>query len=165
MPLLTCHYTHLIYVTEQIWLPHWKYDLHSGKMCEMGYGTDIFSHYQNTTNSNSYFTQYCQICAVNKYSPQIPHLCHYQSYFLCRYQTTLSVHAHNINSPWSKTSPQTMIYIHFTIFANVPEQICLPHHRSMPHSPNHLVYMEIQIIAHTSQRKKNKKTQLLFTML
>ena len=48
--------------------------------------------------------------------------------FRCRYLNTIPVFITHINSLQSTISQQTMLYIHFTLFAYAPKQICLPHH-------------------------------------
>ena len=107
-----CHYTHLTYVTEQIWLPCCKYDSHSNYV-KWAYRPNTFAYiHQNTTNCNSYFTNYCQVCASQDkqqtatliyyaktiYIPTTirPLKCHeyatYAYYFLCMYEMLISVY-------------------------------------------------------------------------
>ena len=66
-----------------------------------------------------------------------PYMCHQQIcplnvtcsyYFMCRYETNVSVYTLKMNSMQSTMWPQTLVYIHFILLENVPQQICLSHH-------------------------------------
>ena len=75
-------YTQLTYITEQIWLPHCKYNSHNQHALRL-YRPNIFAHIcQNTTSCNRYFTGYFLIFATNKYVHQI---CQYTKYMISIY--------------------------------------------------------------------------------
>ena len=83
--------------------------------------------------------------------------CHiYANYFICRFQTTMW---YSIYSSYQlttiKMSPQALVYIHITLLAFVPEQICLSHHTSKLRCPNNVFHMETQHYF-TWKWKKNK---------
>ena len=62
-------------VNEQIWLSHCIYKSHNQHVIWV-YRPNIFAQMcYNTTNCNTYFSCYCQICARNKYAHQIRHIC------------------------------------------------------------------------------------------
>ena len=72
--LLPCHCTHIWYITEQMWLPHCKYEPHS-HYDTWANRSNILNVYQNTTYCNI-FTHYCQVWARNTHASQMSHLCH-----------------------------------------------------------------------------------------
>ena len=52
---------------------------------------------------------------------------------MCTYQTTMSVHIPHINSIQSTLLPKALVYIHFTLMKDGPDQTCLPHCSCMCH--------------------------------
>ena len=73
----------------------------------------------------------------------------YTNYFISMYHITMSVYIPHMNLMQSLISPQTLAYIHVTIIAYAPEQICLSHHTWMSNGTN----CRCCITAHTSQNK------------
>ena len=51
----------------------------------------------------------------------------YVSYFMCRYQTTVSVYIPHVNSLQSIIWPWTQVYLHFILLAYAPGQIYVSH--------------------------------------
>ena len=48
---------------------------HTAIMLIRQYTSNIFAHiYKNTNNYNSFSENYCQVCARNKYAPQMPYM-------------------------------------------------------------------------------------------
>ena len=50
----------------------------------------------------------------------------YASYFMHRYQTTISIYIPNVHSLQPIMWPGTLVYVHFQLLACAPELICLP---------------------------------------
>ena len=67
----------------------------------------------------------------------ILHKCHiydtYANYFMCRYETTVSVYILPSKLMQSTAWPETVITMHFILLAYAPEQICLSHGTCMSH--------------------------------
>ena len=59
------------------------------------------------------------VYANNKYNSQMPHI---TSYFMCKYETTMSVCMPHINSLQSTIWPDALVYIHFTLLAYAPNK-------------------------------------------
>ena len=78
----------------------------------------------------------------------------YGSYFICRYQTPLSVYIPYWNSLQSIIWPKVLLYIHFTLLAYAPEQIYLPHHTYRSHCTNTLGLWTLHSTAHISKKKQ-----------
>ena len=107
--------------------------------------------YQNTTICNRYLTNYCQICAINKYDPQIPHI--YQLLHVKISDNYVSIYTSQTKTIY----PQTLVYLHFTLKAYAPPQICLSHCNVHPTA---IMYSTCRPQI-TAQRSKNKnKLQL-----
>ena len=88
--------------------------------------------------------QVCHILLTNMCQNKYVLKCHiYAYYFLCRYDTTMSVYILHISSLQSKLQPGALLEIHFTLFAYAPKQICLSHHTFMFHCINTVFYMQI----------------------
>ena len=45
----------------------------------------------------------------------------------CPHETAVSVYIPDMNIMIYTMSPQALVYIHFTLLTNAPEQICMPH--------------------------------------
>ena len=65
----------------------------------------------------------------------------YANYLMCRYQKTMSVYLHHINSMQPTVPSQALVYLHLTLLAYAPEQICLPHYTCSSHCINNVVDM------------------------
>ena len=129
-------YTYLTYATEQIWLPHCKYDSHS-QYAKLAYRCSIFAYIlQNTTNCNSYFTHNGQICTRKKYAPNMPHM----PSSSCKHETAISVHmSYEVTAIINVTTSTGIHTFHITgicLWA-----ICLPHCSGMLHCTTTVVYI------------------------
>ena len=72
----------------------------------------------------------------------------------CTHMRQLSVYIHNMNSVQSTVSPQTLVYIYFTLLTNVSEQICLPHCICMSYCITTVVYIRLHFTAYISKTSK-----------
>ena len=65
----------------------------------------------------------------------------YTNYFICRYETTMSVYIPHMNSMQSIMWPKALVFIHYTLLPYTSEQTCLPHCRYMSHCTSNVVYI------------------------
>ena len=102
--------------------------------------------FQNTTNYNSHFTYYCQICPSN-----------------ATYMINIQIRSHVIWENYVSMStsydfiainnkPEALVYMHFTLLTYAPEQICLPHCKCTSHCTTTVVYMYTPTTAHTNKK-------------
>ena len=87
----------------------------------------------------------------------------YANYFVCIYETTMSLFIPHMISVQSIMWPGAMVYIHFTLLTYAPEQICQPHHTYMSHSTSTIVY--IYTSHYCTHPLKINKLQHLCTVL
>ena len=125
--------THMI---TQTLLPHCKYELHHHDakwICRLYIVTHI---YQNTTNCNNYFTHYCQICARNKYSPDMSHM---QISYVQKLDNYVNLYTSYeltvVNSVTRSTA------IHILYITDIPLNTCLAHCICMSNCTSILVYI------------------------
>ena len=91
---------------------------------------------KTTTNCNSYVPCYWHICAKrNK-----PLICHIRKLVLVHILDNCQYMSH-INSLQSIVSPHSLVCIHFTLLAFVPDQMWLPHHKCMSHCTKNVFYI------------------------
>ena len=84
-----------------------------------------------------YLPCYYHICVINKYALQ-------RQYILTihvQIRDNYVVYIPHMNSLQSTMSPGTLIYIHFTLLAYAPKQICLLNHTHMSHFTTTVVYI------------------------
>ena len=126
----------------QIWLSHYNLEPHS-HCAKWTHRPNIFAHiYQNITKGNRCFTYCCQICARNKYAPQMPYIyMPHLSITSCSHESTMLLHIPCMNSLQSTVQPGIMLYKHFTLLTYVPQQMFLSHQTCMSHCSNTLLYM------------------------
>ena len=86
----------------------------------------------------------------------------YMQISLCWHEATMSGYMLHITSLQSTMLPTSLVYIHFTLLAYSPEQICLPHYilTCMSHCPSIIV----QISHYYTHKSKNNKLLFLFRM-
>ena len=81
----------------------------------------------------------------------LPYMCQEQicpsndtgaNYFMCRNQTTMSVYVHHRNSMQSTVSPESFIYLHFTLLVYASEQIYLSNYTCRFYSTNNDLHVD-----------------------
>ena len=106
------------------------------------YSSHISVHKSPKTNPQQYSTNYCQIWAWNKYGPQLTHICHTCNLIHVKiWSNYVNICVNLIWTYCYQQWPGALLYIHFTLSAYVPEQICLPYHICMSHCTNIVVFM------------------------
>ena len=142
-------YTHLTFVTKQIWLWHRKYEPH------IHYAIFVYEpniiHYicYNTTNCNNFFTYYYHVWANNKNASQMPniyqifklvHVCIWHNYAsLYTTYELIAMHSVTINNyiftfyitgimPWTNILTTylcpTAYFLYSTYRPNITAHIC-----------------------------------------
>ena len=114
MPLLASYYTHVWHVTKQIWLPHYKYDSDS-LHARWTYRPNILC-ISTKMQINVTVTSHIIAIYVPETNMPLKYLIYvmYANYFMCRYETTMSVYMPHMNSLHSTIWPGALVYIHFT---------------------------------------------------
>ena len=81
----------------------------------------------------------------------------------CGWKTAKSVYMHHMNTLQSAMWPGLLAYIHFTLLAYGPEQICLPNNTCMSHCTATVVH--IWTLHYCTHPSKANKLKYVFTTL
>ena len=110
---------------------------------------------KNTSNCNIYLTYYCHICASNKYTPQIPHICHIYKLDhvhitqLCQFKYPKCTHQ-------NQQCDHEQWYTHISHYWHMPLKKYVCHiiyiYVCVSHCTTTIVYIEI---SHTNQKTTN----------
>ena len=111
--LLPCHCTYLMSL--KYIAAHWKY-MPNYQYVLWAYTPSILIYvYQNTANYNMYSIYYCHVQACNKYASQMPNM----PITSHAHMKLLSLNISQMNSVQWTMWPAALVYIHFTLLANV----------------------------------------------
>ena len=141
-------------VTEWIWLLPGKHYSHSyyAKRTHRSNILYISTQIQPTVTDTSDILP-------NMYQKQIyPSNAIYGNYFMCRYQTPMSVYIPHMNSMQSTMSPQALVYLPFKLLAYVPEKYSF--HITHACSAALIMYSTYRFHITTQRCETNKQIQL-----
>ena len=85
----------------------------------------------------------------------------YANYFMCRYETTMSVYVPHMNSLQSIMLPEALEYVYFTLMVYAHEQICLSYFKCPTSVLLYCIYKP-QITAHVHQKSMKYNINLLY---
>ena len=137
-------YTNFTYITEQIWLSHSKYTSHvQHDICLslslyiyivyiLIYTTVCIYTHQNKPICYYSFTGNCKVCARNKYTHQIRHICKYAKYITYIYRGCMYIYMPHMKSLALIFQKGALC----TYFTYITEQIWLSHYKYTSHG-NH----------------------------
>ena len=130
------------HVMTQIWLPHCKYEPHI-HYAKWEYRLNIFADiYQIQTLATATLQN-----IIAKYVPERNRLLKCLIYVTCTnhlmpwYETTITMLVYLTSTLQSTVWSGAQVYLHFTLLAYAPEQICLLHQTCMSHCTNTVLYM------------------------
>ena len=127
-------------VTEQIWLPHCKYEPQS-HYAIWAYRPNIFAYVcYNASNCNNYFTHNCHVWANNKYASQMPHIWN-MSVSSCAPVTQLSQYINLIWSQCNQQYDQEQWSTYISHYWHMPLNKHACHMAHMSHCATTLVYV------------------------
>ena len=106
--------------------------------CGLHINPHYCTHNSKKTICNRYSRLYCKICTRNKYALKCHRYATYANYFMCWYETTISVCIPHVNLLQWTVWPGALLHTHFTLLAYAHQQICLSHLMYVPlHSGLH----------------------------